>query len=80
MSDGTLTFDNPDIVAFIQINQKITPKLSLRDDGKVVFCFNEDVSKSLDDFASNKPVGANDYATAIRSVRGLMYLKKRSGR
>lgn len=80
MSGESLTFDNPDLVAFIQINQKINPKLLLRADGKVVFSFDEDVSRSFDDFASNKLVGVNDYATAIRSVRGLMYLKKRTGR
>jgi hypothetical protein len=76
MDPNSLVFENPDIVAFIKINQGISPRLSLRADGKVVFCFDQDVTKSLDDFSNNKPVGVQAYANAIRSIRSLMYAFK----
>ncbi len=71
-----LTFENPDLVAFIKINQNITPRPFLRPDGKVLFAFDTDVTQSLEDFKNNKPVGVKDLLTEIRLTRSFMYSYK----
>jgi hypothetical protein len=73
---NNFTFENPDLAAFIKINQNVNPKPFMRPDGKVLFVFDKDVNKSLDDYAKNKPIGAQDLITAIRAVRSMMYAFK----
>ena len=79
MTNEPTILESSDIVAFILCTTGIQPKPLFREsDRKVVFLFDEDVSKSIEDFYKNIPVPIADFCKNLRLVRSMIFTLKGS--
>jgi len=72
--------ESPDLVAFIQLTQNLTPRPMIREqDHRVVFAFDEDIRDSIGLFYKNVPVPILDYCKNLKSVRSAIHNVRQGG-
>lgn len=68
--------DDVDLAALVLANQGFLPKPIQREDKKIVFHFEADVTPSLTAYWQNKPVPIADYLQALRRVKSILTAAK----
>jgi hypothetical protein len=72
--------ESPDLVAFVQLTQNLTPCPTIREhDRRVVFVFDEDIRDSIGLFYKNVPVPILDYCKNLKSVRSAIHNLRQGG-
>lgn len=75
-----LIVEDVDLAALVLTHQGIPPKPITRDDRKIVFEFDQDVTPSLTVYWRNEPIPIADYLQALRRVKSILMIAKRGAR
>lgn len=65
--------DESNIVAFISLNQNISPEPVIKEDGRISFKFSEDVSDSIREFYEGKEVSIKEFVQSLRTIRSMIF-------
>jgi hypothetical protein len=77
--NNTPTFENLDLVAYIVCTQGIQPKASINSKGRVIFQFDQDVSRTITSYYDEDAfIHVREYVAAQKNLKTLIYQLKGS--